>query len=396
MAGGVLVRRSGVENQDVLRSGPFQELAHLHRLCIGPLGEMLSDQPFEVGEATFGNRADGGAEREDRGIGKPIGDIQPFLAALNQGGLPERPKVLRSVRQRLSHLGREGIDGAFSLGEELQYLEPVRTGQGFADSGQLPVECVFEVAVGAGRHSQVINIVLDYYQSSGYTSVDRLIRHVRVSPARVSRRAPHAMSVYAERILPYIVHMSMGQSTFTAYRRRLVPAAEGRVLEIGIGSGLNLPFYGKGATHVIGLDPSSKMLSMARESTRGTSQSLELLEASAEAIPLDDQSVDTVVSTWTLCTIPDVMCALGEMRRVLKPGGRLLFVEHGRSTDASVRRWQDRLTPLWKRIGGGCHLNRAIAQLVAESGFRIERMETGYMKGPKAMTFMYEGGARPS
>jgi len=109
---------------------------------------------------------------------------------------------------------------------------------------------------------------------------------------------------------------------------------------------------------------------------------------------LDDKSVDTVVTTWTLCTIPSVTRALSEMRRVLKPGGRLLFVEHGRSPDPNVRRWQDRLTPLWKRIAGGCHLNRAISQLIEESGFRIERMDTGYMKGPKPMTFMYEGSAR--
>jgi len=109
---------------------------------------------------------------------------------------------------------------------------------------------------------------------------------------------------------------------------------------------------------------------------------------------LDDKSVDTVVTTWTLCTIPSVTRALSEMRRVLKPGGRLLFVEHGRSPDPNVRRWQDRLTPLWRRIGGGCHLNRAISQLIEESGFRIERMDTGYMKGPKPMTFMYEGSAR--
>ena len=109
---------------------------------------------------------------------------------------------------------------------------------------------------------------------------------------------------------------------------------------------------------------------------------------------LDDKSVDTVVTAWTLCTIPGVTRALSEMRRVLKPSGRLLFVEHGRSPDPNVRRWQDRLTPLWRRIGGGCHLNRAISQLIEESGFRIERMDTGYMKGPKPMTFMYEGSAR--
>jgi ubiquinone/menaquinone biosynthesis C-methylase UbiE len=110
---------------------------------------------------------------------------------------------------------------------------------------------------------------------------------------------------------------------------------------------------------------------------------------------MEDGSLDTVVTTWTLCTIPDVVGALQEMRRVLKPSGELLFIEHGLSPDPAVRRWQDRLTPVWKRIGGGCHLNRPIRKLLEETGFRIERIETGYMRGPKAVTFMYEGVARP-
>ena len=202
------------------------------------------------------------------------------------------------------------------------------------------------------------------------------------------------MSLYDDWILPYIVHASMRQATFAAYRRRVVPAAEGRVLEIGVGSGLNLPFFAKGVKHVIGLDPSPKLLSMARGTTNGMGCRIELLEGSAEAIPLDARSIDTVVTTWTLCTIPDVERGLGEMRRVLKPHGRLLFVEHGRSPDRNVSRWQDRLTPFWKRIAGGCHLNRAIGQIIEGSGFRIEQMETSYMKGPKPMTFMYEGSAR--
>lgn len=128
----------------------------------------------------------------------------------------------------------------------------------------------------------------------------------------------------------------------------------------------------------------------------GTPWLLTLLEASGEAIQVDDQSIDTVVTTWTLCTIPDVRAALAEMRRVLQPSGRLLFVEHGLAPEAKVRRWQDRLTPVWKRIGGGCHLNRPIRELIAGAGFRIEQIETGYMQGPKPMTFMYEGTARPA
>lgn len=203
------------------------------------------------------------------------------------------------------------------------------------------------------------------------------------------------MSFYNERVLPQIVHLSMRQATFGPYRRRVVARASGRVLEIGVGSGLNLPLY-EAATHVIGLDPSTRLLSMARAAAGELGRSIELLEGSAEAIPLPGHSVDTVVSTWTMCSIPDVTRALGEMRRVLAPGGRLLFAEHGRSPERRVVRWQDRLTPVWKRIGGGCHLNRPIEQLIRDAGFRVEQLETGYMKGPKPMAFMYEGVARPS
>jgi ubiquinone/menaquinone biosynthesis C-methylase UbiE len=123
--------------------------------------------------------------------------------------------------------------------------------------------------------------------------------------------------------------------------------------------------------------------------------SVELVKGSAESIPMEDNTVDTVLTTWTLCTIPDVNRALSEMRRVLKPSGRLLFVEHGRSPDDKVQRWQDRLNPIWKRIAGGCHLNRSVGHLIEVAGFQIERLDTGYMKGPKPMTFMYEGAARP-
>ena len=133
---------------------------------------------------------------------------------------------------------------------------------------------------------------------------------------------------------------------------------------------------------------------MARRVEGTGSRSVEFIEGSAEAIPLKDASVDTVVTTWTLCSIPNPSQALREMRRVLKPGGHLLFVEHGRAPDANVRWWQDRLTPAWKRVGGGCHLNRAIGSLIAGAGFQFGRFETGYMRGPKPMTFMYEGSAR--
>jgi ubiquinone/menaquinone biosynthesis C-methylase UbiE len=202
------------------------------------------------------------------------------------------------------------------------------------------------------------------------------------------------MTFYEQRVLPHLVHWSMRQPTFKEYRSRVLQVAEGRVLEVGMGSGLNLPFYGGAVKHVIGLEPSLTLLSMAREAGSTAPQPIVLLQASAEAIPLENDGVDTVVSTWTLCSIPDVMGALGEIRRVLKTDGRLLFVEHGLSPDPRVRRWQDRLTPLWKRIAGGCHLNRPIAQHIEETGFRLEHINTSYMIGPRPMTFMYEGIAR--
>jgi ubiquinone/menaquinone biosynthesis C-methylase UbiE len=203
------------------------------------------------------------------------------------------------------------------------------------------------------------------------------------------------MGFYQDRILPLLIDLAMRNRALADYRRRTVGAAAGRVLEVGIGSGLNLPFYGGDVTAVIGLEPSPRLIARARTRLRDTANAVELVEGSAEAIPLADGSVDTVVTTWTLCTIPDVARALQQMRRVLKPGGRLLFVEHGLAPQPGVRRWQHRLTPLWKHIGGGCHLDRPIAALVEGAGFELERIDTGYMRGPKPMTFMYEGSARP-
>lgn len=204
------------------------------------------------------------------------------------------------------------------------------------------------------------------------------------------------MGFYENRILPRLLDFAMRQKQLTAYRRRIVPEASGRVLEIGVGSGRNLPFYGSAATEVIGLDTSARLLEMARAALPdGKAPPIELIEASAESMPFDDRSFDTVVVTWTLCSIPDVESALREMRRVLSPSGRLLFVEHGRSPDRSVTRWQDRLTPTWKRLAGGCHLNRPIQALLEQSGFRVAQLATGYAQGPRPMTFMYEGIATP-
>jgi ubiquinone/menaquinone biosynthesis C-methylase UbiE len=203
------------------------------------------------------------------------------------------------------------------------------------------------------------------------------------------------MGFYQDRIVPWLINLSMRNRDLLAYRERTVSAASGRVLEIGIGSGLNLPFYGAGVTQVLGVEPSAKLLAMARQAGGRAALPLELMQGTAEAIPLEDRSVDTVVTTWTLCSIRDAGRALQEMRRVLKPDGRLLFVEHGRAVEPQVRWWQDSLTPIWRRISGGCHLNRPIGELIASASFHIEHLDTGYMRGPKPMTFIYEGSARP-
>jgi ubiquinone/menaquinone biosynthesis C-methylase UbiE len=160
----------------------------------------------------------------------------------------------------------------------------------------------------------------------------------------------------------------------------------GRVLEVGIGSGLNLPFYGNTVTDVFGLEPSRKLLDMTTAAARKSQIPLRLIEGMAEAIPIENHSVDAVVTTWTMCSIPEIQSALKEMRRVLRPSGRLLFVEHGRAPEPSVRWWQDHLTPAWRHLSGGCHLNRAIAELIENAGFRIERLDKGYMQGPKIAT----------
>ena len=205
------------------------------------------------------------------------------------------------------------------------------------------------------------------------------------------------MGFYQRHVLPHLITFAMSNKDLLAYRKRVVPAALGRVLEIGIGSGLNLPFYRDSVEEIVGLDSSPELLALAarrRETTRG--RRLHLVQASAEAIPLDNRSADSVVMTWTLCSVREPGRVLEEIRRVLRPSGQLLFVEHGAAPDAGVARWQDRLTPFWKRIAGGCHLNRNIGKLLQEAGFTDSDISTGYMRGPKVGAFMYEGRARPN
>jgi ubiquinone/menaquinone biosynthesis C-methylase UbiE len=162
-----------------------------------------------------------------------------------------------------------------------------------------------------------------------------------------------------------------------------------------VGSGVNLPIYGAQVAEIVGLEPSPRLITMARRVADQANSRVTLITGSAESLPLDTASVDTVVTTWTLCSIPDALRALNEMRRVLREDGQLLFVEHGMAPEPGVRAWQNRLTPLWRRFSGGCHLNRPIRSLIESGGFQITRLETGYMKGPRPMTYLYEGRPRP-
>lgn len=204
------------------------------------------------------------------------------------------------------------------------------------------------------------------------------------------------MGFYNDRLLPHLIALGMRNGDLLPYRQRIVPAARGRVLEIGIGSGLNLPFYGPGVTEIIGLDPSPTLIAMAAERASTSDKPVSFLESSAEAIPVDTGAIDTVVTTWTMCSIPEASAALAEARRVLRPGGNLLFVEHGRAPEPSVARWQDWLDPVWNPLAGGCHLNRPIADLISGAGFRFVHLKTAYAGRPRTFQFMYEGAAQPA
>lgn len=204
------------------------------------------------------------------------------------------------------------------------------------------------------------------------------------------------MPFFADRILTALLDLVMRRRDLRRYRLKVVSGARGCVLEVGLGSGLNAPFYGADARPVLGLDPSRELLRLARQRFRQACTQLQLMRGSALNIPLASRAVDQVVMTWTLCSIAEPIAALREMRRVMKPGGILTFVEHGLSCDASVARWQHRLTPLWRRLTGGCHLNYPIDELIHGAGFEIVELRTEYARGPRPMTFTYEGRARPS
>ena len=202
------------------------------------------------------------------------------------------------------------------------------------------------------------------------------------------------MNLYDQHILPHLIDFACGMGAVMKTRAQIVPQAEGRVLEIGIGSGLNLSFYDPAKVSVIvGVDPSAAMQKLAQQRAAQISIPVEMIALELGQIQAADASFDSIVCTFTLCTIPDAMAALQEMRRVLKPGGKLLFSEHGLAPDLPVVRWQHRLTPLWKPFSGGCHLNRDIPALIRAGGFNIGQLDSSYLKGPRPMTWVFRGWA---
>ena len=200
------------------------------------------------------------------------------------------------------------------------------------------------------------------------------------------------MSLYQKYLLPKLLNWAMKAPALSKLRSELIPSAEGKVLEVGMGSGLNLPHY-DGISGLIGLEPSEELQNLAEDMLIQTHFPSEMLTGSAEDIPLESNTFDTVVMTWTLCSVTDPVLALSEIKRVIKPGGKVIFAEHGKSPDQNIRKLQKTLNPLWSRIAGGCQLNREIVDLYESSGFKFKSMERGYLEGPKFATYNYRGVA---
>ena len=204
-----------------------------------------------------------------------------------------------------------------------------------------------------------------------------------------------SQSLYSRYVLPTMIDLAMRNKVARSERARFIPLAGGVTLEIGIGSGLNIPYYGTRIDKLYALDPSEELLRKAvRRSTHASFPIVPLCHA-AERIPLPDASIDSCVMTWTLCSIADPPAALTEIRRVLTRSGQLIFIEHGRAADEGIIRWQDRLTPLWRRFTGGCHLNRPIETLLAQSGFSTADIDKGYVPGPRIGSYFYRGVSWP-
>lgn len=189
------------------------------------------------------------------------------------------------------------------------------------------------------------------------------------------------MGLYGEHVLPRIINAACGMKTNDPLRRRVCAGLEGDVVEIGFGSGLNVPFYPDAVTQVAAVEPADAGWNLAAKRVKASPVAVRRAGLDGQSLPLEDDSFDSAISTWTLCTIPDVATALQEVRRVLKPGATLHFVEHGLAPDESVRRWQHRFEPLQKRLFGGCHLTRPIVDLLSTAGFTIAELDVFYEDG---------------
>lgn len=196
-----------------------------------------------------------------------------------------------------------------------------------------------------------------------------------------------------DRVLPRVTDVALSGKAFAQLRARVASGLEGDVLEVGFGSGRNVPYYPAAVTRVRAVDPAIGGRKLAAKRVAASAVPVEYVGVNGEQLPLEDESVDYVLTTWTLCTIPDVDRALCEIRRVLRPGGALHFVEHGLAPDPKVARWQDRLTPIQRRVAGGCHLNRPIAELIAGAGLDVGQVDNYFMRGPKVFGYMFEGVA---
>ena len=203
------------------------------------------------------------------------------------------------------------------------------------------------------------------------------------------------MSLYEKYLLPKFLNCACGSKPISYQRKKVVPMAEGKVLEIGIGSGLNLPFYDKSKLDELwGLDPSEGLSEMAKQVADEEAMEVNFISAGAEEIPLPDNHFDSVLATYTMCTIPEVHRANKEIQRVLKGNGRLIFCEHGEAPDKNIKKWQNRINPLWKKLAGGCNINRNIPSLIQESGFDIVDLEEMYLPNtPKIAGYNYWGYA---
>ncbi len=204
------------------------------------------------------------------------------------------------------------------------------------------------------------------------------------------------MNLYDKYVLPKVVNWVCNQKPNRLQRMKVVPLAKGKVLEIGIGSGLNLPFYNpKTVKHLTAIDPSTEMWEENQIDPDTLPFEFEFVKAFAEDIPAENNRFDTVRITYTLCSIPEAGKALEEIRRILKPAGELIFCEHGKAPDKSVQNWQNRINPIWKRLGGGCNLNRDIPSIIGSNGFKIHKMDTMYIPGWKPASFNFWGSAKP-